>query len=232
MPLFWEMKIQSTGPRKFGMSDPKSIIYLMILKLILMTLTIILMMLVINGTDITVTGIETGTDWNWLVLVLVLVVALVLVLVLVLVLTGCCNPGTESTGTNAPKYPRNWHYWHFKNIIFFVEIFENAVAGSALFDDAIASWSDKCCQIWIRTIKCNLRWLRPIIINIARDTTDPESINWESRPSGTTCISLKSVHPLALVPKLSTRLSHLHCHIALDCHIGIISLLWVGSLIS
>ena len=29
---------------------------------------------------------------------------------------------------------------------------------------------------------------------------------------------------LALVPKLATRLSHFHCHIALDCHIGIISL--------
>ena len=37
---------------------------------------------------------------------------------------------------------------------------------------------------------------------------------------------------LALVPKLATRLSHFHCHIALDCHIGIISLYWVGSLIS
>ena len=32
---------------------------------------------------------------------------------------------------------------------------------------------------------------------------------------------------LALVPKLATKLSHFHCHIALECHIGIISLYWV-----
>ena len=37
---------------------------------------------------------------------------------------------------------------------------------------------------------------------------------------------------LALVRKLATRLSHSHCHISMDCHIGIISLYWVGSLIS
>ena len=45
-------------------------------------------------------------------------------------------------------------------------------------------------------------------------------------PSGTTCIGTKFSHevaPLALVPKLVTRLCHLHCCIALDCPIGIIS---------
>ena len=36
---------------------------------------------------------------------------------------------------------------------------------------------------------------------------------------------------LALILKLATRLSHFHCHIALACHIGIISLYWVGSCI-
>ena len=35
---------------------------------------------------------------------------------------------------------------------------------------------------------------------------------------------------LALVTKLATRFSHFHYHIALDCHIGIISMYWVGSL--
>ena len=50
-----------------------------------------------------------------------------------------------------------------------------------------------------------------------------------SLQSGKSCISLKFGHqvaPLAFVPKLSTRLGHLHCHI------GLISLHWVGSLIS
>ena len=37
------------------------------------------------------------------------------------------------------------------------------------------------------------------------------------------------VAPLALVLKLSTRLIYLHCHIASDCQIGIISWYWVGS---
>ena len=45
-------------------------------------------------------------------------------------------------------------------------------------------------------------------------------------PSGTTWIGLKFGHqvaPLALLAKLATRLRNLHCHIALDCPIGIIS---------
>ena len=45
-------------------------------------------------------------------------------------------------------------------------------------------------------------------------------------PDGATCISCKFVHQmalLALVIKLATRLYNLHCHIALDCPIGIIS---------
>ena len=44
-------------------------------------------------------------------------------------------------------------------------------------------------------------------------------------PSGTTCIGSTFGHqvaPLSLVLNLAPRLGHLHCHIALDCPIGII----------
>ena len=47
-----------------------------------------------------------------------------------------------------------------------------------------------------------------------------------SSPSGTTCIGSKFGHqlaPLALLPKLATRLCYLYCYIALDCPIDIIS---------
>ena len=37
---------------------------------------------------------------------------------------------------------------------------------------------------------------------------------------------------LAMFPKLATRSRHLHCHIALNCSIGIISQYWVGIFIS
>ena len=50
-----------------------------------------------------------------------------------------------------------------------------------------------------------------------------------------TCIGSKFGHqlaPLALLPKLATRLCYLYCYIALDCPIDIISLYWVGILIS
>ena len=43
---------------------------------------------------------------------------------------------------------------------------------------------------------------------------------------GTTCVGSKFGHqlvPLALLPKLATTLRYLHCYIALDCPIGIIS---------
>ena len=79
-------------------------------------------------------------------------------------------------------------------------------------------------------------------INIATGTTDPEtdSVTWTKfsdykawSADGATCISYKFDHqmaPLALVPNLATkwqnmlsRLSHLHCHIALDCPIAIIT---------
>ena len=100
-------------------------------------------------------------------------------------------------------------------------------------------------------ILVNSCWWQYNNINIARGTTDPEidSVTWTKfgnnmtpltfvtnlTTSATCNISCKFGHqiaPLALVanlatiallPKLATRLHYLHCYIALDCPIGIIS---------
>ena len=76
--------------------------------------------------------------------------------------------------------------------------------------------------------------------NIARGTTDPEidSVTWTkfgnnmaslafvTNSTTNTCISCKFGHqmvPLALLPKLATRLRYLHCYIAMHGPICIIS---------
>ena len=58
---------------------------------------------------------------------------------------------------------------------------------------------------------------------------------WIYPPDGATCIGLNFGHQvalLALVASLATRWRHLHCHIAYDCSIDIISWYWVVIFIS
>ena len=76
---------------------------------------------------------------------------------------------------------------------------------------------------------------RAIQGNVAMQVTQPGGqlckwchlvVKFATNASGTTWIGSKFGHqvaPFALFAKLATRLRNLHCHIALDCPIGIIS---------
>ena len=107
--------------------------------------------------------------------------------------------------------------WHHLN---WLQIWPLDGATCHLQEDNFAIWSlIHCFQILATT------W-RYLIANLFNGWCPLHQLQiWP--PSGTTCIGSTFSHqvvPLALFSKLATRLRNLRCHIALDCPIGVISL--------